>query len=55
MAYKLNWEQLLQLNLIERIARPWVTKKFKEYLGVEEPVMINLVLQILQVGNCSPD
>jgi len=28
----------------ERVVRPWVAKKIKEYLGVEEEAMIRLVL-----------
>ena len=30
--------------MIERIVRPWVAKKIKEYLGVEEEAMIRLVI-----------
>lgn len=30
--------------MIERVVRPWVAKKIKEYLGVEEDAMIRLVL-----------
>ena len=31
-------------TVIERIVRPWVAKKIKEYLGVEEEAMIRLVV-----------
>jgi len=34
--------------VFERIVRPWVAKKIKEYLGVEEEAMIRLVLNHVQ-------
>lgn len=41
--------------MIERVVRPWVAKKIKEYLGVEEQAMIKLVVNQLSSGKCSPD
>ena len=34
--YELDWQRLIDEDVIERIVRSWVTKKVKEYLGVEE-------------------
>lgn len=38
---------LINHGVIERIARPFVAKKIKEYLGVEEDAMIKLVINHL--------
>lgn len=43
-AFELSYEGLEQHNVVERIVRPWVAKKIKEYLGVEEEAMIRLVI-----------
>ena len=43
-AYEISHERLAEHSVIERIVRPWVAKKIKEYLGVEEEAMIRLVL-----------
>lgn len=41
-------------GVIERVVKPWVAKKVKEFLGVEEPSLINLVIGLLARGNCTP-
>ena len=33
---QLDWQLLISEGVIERVVRPWVAKKIKEYLGVEE-------------------
>ena len=33
---EIDWNQLINMGVIERVVRPWVAKKIKEYLGVEE-------------------
>lgn len=35
--YEVNWNELYKFDLIEKVARPWITKKVADYLGVEEP------------------
>jgi hypothetical protein len=35
---------------LEKVVRPWVAKKIKEMLGVEELAMINLVVGHLKTG-----
>jgi len=40
----IDYEALEVNTVIERVVRPWVAKKIKEYLGVEEEAMIRLVL-----------
>lgn len=42
--FELTYEVLDQHTVVERIVRPWVAKKIKEYLGVEEEAMIRLVI-----------
>ena len=46
-AYQLDWASLLDYSIITKICRPWIAKKIKEYMGVEEPMMINIVLKLL--------
>ncbi len=36
LAYKLDWNSLLRHDIVERVARPWIGKKIKEYMGIEE-------------------
>ena len=43
-AFPINHDALEEHAVIERLVRPWVAKKIKEYLGVEEEAMIRLVL-----------
>ena len=38
---------LIEHDVIEKVGRPFVAKKIKEYLGVEEEAMIKLVLNHL--------
>lgn len=42
--FVLTYDDLDKHCVIERIVRPWVAKKIKEYLGVEEEAMIKLVI-----------
>ena len=43
-ASEINYDAIEHHNIIEQKVRPWVAKKIKEYLGVEEEAMIRLVL-----------
>ena len=52
--YDLDWKKLFEEDVIEQVAKPWVAKKVKEYLGTEEQVMIQLVIGLLTGGNCTP-
>ena len=54
-AYAIDWDAVQKFEVVQRIARPWVAKKIKEYLGVEEPGMIRLVVELLETGQCTPD
>lgn len=47
-AFPLDWTALLDNQIIENICRPWIAKKMNEYMGAEEPVMINLVVRLLK-------
>ena len=44
-AFSLNYEALEEYSLVEKMVRPWVTRKVKEYLGVEEQALISLVIK----------
>ena len=33
---EIDWKDLINMGVLERVVRPWVAKKIKEYLGVEE-------------------
>ena len=43
--FTLNYEALEEYSLVEKMVRPWVTRKVKEYLGVEEQALISLVIK----------
>jgi hypothetical protein len=45
--FELDWNSLLKNGVVEKVCRPWIAKKIKEYMGVEEPTMINLTLKLL--------
>ena len=47
-AVTLNYEALEEHSLVEKMVRPWVTRKIKEYLGVEEQAMISLVIKHIE-------
>ena len=42
--YPLDWDELERNRVLENVAKPWIAKKIKEYLGVEEMAMISLVV-----------
>ncbi len=42
--YPLDWDELERNRVLEKVAKPWIAKKIKEYLGVEEMAMISLVV-----------
>jgi len=45
--YKINWDLIDAKKLIEDKMRPWVTKKILEFLGEEEPTLIEYVCKKL--------
>ena len=54
MASEIDWPKVTELGLLERVVRPWVGKKIKELLGVEEQTMISLVVGHLRNGKATP-
>ena len=50
LKHALDFKAMQNFNLLEKVVRPWVAKKIKEMLGVEEQAMINLVLTHLKSG-----
>ena len=49
--YTLQWNLLLKHDIFERVARPWIGKKIREYMGVDEP---NVVQHIMKMLNARP-
>jgi len=45
--YKINWDLIDAKKLIDDKLRPWVAKKITEYLGEEEPTLIEYVCRKL--------
>ena len=43
LSASIDFPQLVERNLIEKVVRKWVAAKIKQLLGVEEQAMINLV------------
>lgn len=52
--YRINWNALYKFDVIEKVARPWIGKKLKEYVGEEEYSFIQLVIKKLN-SKCSPE
>jgi len=46
-AYPLQWPLLVKHDVFERVVRPWVGKKVKEYMGVEEPAVVQHIMKIV--------
>jgi PWI domain len=42
--WSIDWDELDRHKVVEKVAKPWIAKKIKEYLGVEEMAMISLVV-----------
>lgn len=34
--FELNWNNLFKYDVIEKVGRPWIGRKVKEYMGVED-------------------
>lgn len=45
--YPLNWGLLFKHEVLEKVGRAWISKKIKEYMGVEEPTIVQHILKIL--------
>ncbi|KAL6071029.1 putative RNA-binding protein 25 [Balamuthia mandrillaris] len=43
-AYAIDWATVDETSLVDKKMRPWVAKKVVEYLGEEEPTLINFIL-----------
>lgn len=39
-AFQLNWNYLFKYEAVEKVGRPWIGKKVKEYMGVEEQSVV---------------
>jgi hypothetical protein len=40
--------------VLERLGRPWIGKKIKDYMGVEEPTVVQMILRLLQGKGLTP-
>lgn len=38
---------MLKYEVLDKVARPWIGKRIKEYMGVEEPSVIQHIVKIL--------
>ncbi len=47
MKTEVQWGMLMKHEVIERVARAWIGKKIKEYMGVEEQSVVNMIIKIL--------
>lgn len=52
---KIDFAAMEQLGLFDKSIRTFVAKKIKELLGVEELVMIKLVVDHLRQGQATPE
>lgn len=55
LGYELDFQQISEHNLIEKVVRKWVASKIKQLLGVEEQAMINLVVGHLKTMQATPE
>jgi hypothetical protein len=49
-AYAMDWGAVARHDIVSSHMRPWVIKKVKEYLGAEEPTLIDFICSKLQAG-----
>lgn len=47
LAYQLNWAALFGKEAVEKVGRPWIGKKIKDYMGVEEQSVVGLIVKLL--------
>ena len=52
--YALNWNALFKVDAVEKVGRPWIGKKIKEYMGVEDDAVVKLIMKILNAKPASP-
>ena len=55
LSASIDFPQLVERNLIEKVVRKWVAAKIKQLLGVEEQAMINLVCVHLRTMQATPE
>jgi len=46
-SFQLNWTALYKHEVVEKVCRPWLQKKVKEYLGSEEQHFIQSIVKLL--------
>ena len=47
LKYQLQWGSLFKNDVLEKVARPWIGKKIKDYMGVEELSVVQLIIKLL--------
>ncbi|XP_077995367.1 RNA-binding protein 25-like [Glandiceps talaboti] len=53
-AYELNWS-MVDENLMERRVKPWINKKIVEYIGEEEPTLVDFICQKVMARSSPQD
>lgn len=54
MDTKIDWESLNEHDTIEKICRPWIGRKMKEYLSKSEPAIIQMIIKQLNNSKVTP-
>ena len=44
---ELSWPSLFRHDVLEKVGRPWIGKKIKDYMGVEETSVVRMILKLL--------
>ena len=44
---ELQWTLLFRHDVVEKVGRPWIGKKIKDYMGVEESSVVQMILRLL--------
>eukprot|EP00005_Dracoamoeba_jomungandri_P008783 CAMPEP_0174275112 /NCGR_PEP_ID=MMETSP0439-20130205/59651_1 /TAXON_ID=0 /ORGANISM="Stereomyxa ramosa, Strain Chinc5" /LENGTH=587 /DNA_ID=CAMNT_0015367191 /DNA_START=8 /DNA_END=1771 /DNA_ORIENTATION=+ len=49
--FPMDWDIVDESNIVTKRMKPWVTKKIVEYLGEEEPSLINFIVRLMSNHN----
>ncbi len=44
---EISWTLLFRHDIVEKVGRPWIGKKIKDYMGVEESSVVQMILRLL--------
>lgn len=49
--FDVDWRIVDEQDIVERVMRGWLNDRFREYLGQEEAVLVNFVVDLLKKHN----